>query len=320
MLVVQGYDSVPTEAQGAILAIGNFDGVHRGHQALVAQAVEEAKRARRPSGVLLFEPHPREFFLPDEPHFRLTSLSDKLALLEKLGIDQAIVLPFDRALAGLDPETFIARVLVGALRVSGVVIGYDFFFGKDRRGTPETMQREGARLGFTVTVIAPVAEAGEAFSSSAIRAQLAQGDVGGAAHGLGRPWTVKGRVIVGAKRGTELGFPTANIALSKGTALAHGIYAVRVATPGGRFDGAAYLGTRPMFDNGRVLLEVFLLDFAGDLYGEEIEIEFIDFIRGDRKFDSVAALKAQMEADCAEARRLLANPAAQGIDQRRPLS
>ncbi len=143
---------------------------------------------------------------------------------------------------------------------------------------------------------------------------------GGAAHGLGRPWTVKGRVIGGAKRGTELGFPTANIALSKGTALAHGIYAVRVATPGGRFDGAAYLGTRPMFDNGRVLLEVFLLDFSGELYGEEIEIEFIDFIRGDRKFDSVEALKAQMEADCAEARRLLANPASQGIDQRRPLS
>lgn len=312
MLVVQGYSAVPEKAKGAVLAIGNFDGIHRGHQVLLARVREEAKTAQRPAGALLFEPHPREFFLPDEPHFHLTTLGDRLALLADLGLDVAVVLPFDASLANLSAEEFITRVLAGALAIGGVVIGYDFFFGKGRAGTPEVMRQAGARLGFSVTVVAPVAEAGEVYASSAIRLKLAQGDVAGAAHDLGRPWSVRGRVTAGAKRGTGLGFPTANIALSKGTALAHGIYAVRVATPLGNFDGAAYHGTRPMFDDGCPLLEVFLLDFAGDLYEKEIEIQFVAFIRGDRKFASVEELRVQMQRDCAEARRLLAASAQSG--------
>jgi riboflavin kinase/FMN adenylyltransferase len=197
-------------------------------------------------------------------------------------------------------------VLVEALGVSHVVIGYDFFFGRNRGGTPETMRQAGETLGFGVTIVAPVADAGEAFSSTAVRLKLAQGDVTGAAHGLGRRWRVRGKVVGGAKRGTGLGFPTANIPLAKGTALAHGIYAVRTYIDGKEIDGAAYLGTRPTFDNGMPVLEVFLFDFDGDLYGREIEVEFVDFIRDDRKFDSAEALKAQMEDDCAVARKLLA--------------
>jgi riboflavin kinase/FMN adenylyltransferase len=305
MQVLHGIDDVPADARGAALAIGNFDGVHRGHQALIAATRQAAPHASR-AGAILFEPHPREFFQPDKPHFRLTPLPRKLELLERFGLDLAVVLRFDAALAGLAADAFIARVIVEALAASHIVVGYDFRFGKGRSGDPETLQRAGEAHGFGVTVVAQVAEAGEVFSSNAIRAELAQGDVLGAAHMLGHWWQVKGRVIAGAKRGTGLGFPTANIALHRGTALGHGIYAVRVYAGLERYDGAAYLGTRPTYDDGMPVLEVFLFDFEGDLYGRAIEVEFIDFIRADRKFDSDAALIAQMRADCTRAQEILA--------------
>jgi riboflavin kinase / FMN adenylyltransferase len=306
MRVIYGYEHIPAQAQGAVLAVGNFDGVHHGHQALLKRAIDIARATGAPAGALLFEPSPREFFSPQEPHFRLTPIEQKLAIFDALGLDVAVVLGFDAALAGLDAETFIKRVLVDALKVNHVVVGYHFFFGKGRSGTPETMRIAGEKHGFGVTIIEPVADAGEAFSSTAIRLKLAQGDVIGAARALGRWWRVRGKVVGGAKRGTGLGFPTANIPLAKGTALAHGIYAVRTYLDGKEIDGAAYLGTRPTFDDGMPVLEVFLFDFDGDLYGREIEVEFIAHIRDDRKFDGPEALKAQMENDCAEARKLLA--------------
>jgi riboflavin kinase/FMN adenylyltransferase len=306
MRVVHGYEHIPPVARGAVLAIGNFDGVHRGHRALLEETITKARELGKPAGTLVFEPHPREFFAPHEPHFRLTGVEEKLSIFASLGLDLAVVLPFDAALAGLDAETFISRVLVDALAVSHVVVGYHFFFGKGRSGTPETLRAAGQRMGFGVTIVAPVAEAGDAFSSTAIRLHLAQGDVAGAARALGRWWRVRGKVVGGAKRGTGLGFPTANIPLRKGTALAHGIYAVRTYIDGKEIDGAAYLGTRPTFDNGMPVLEVFLFDFDGDLYGRDIEVEFIAFIRDDRKFDTAEALIAQMEIDCAAARRILA--------------
>jgi len=305
MRVIHGYEHIPAEARGAVLAVGNFDGVHRGHQALVERTIAKARELGKPAGALVFEPHPREFFAPDEPHFRLTAIEEKLSLFDALGFDVAIVLRFDAALAGLDAETFIRRVLVDALKVSHVVVGYHFFFGKGRAGTPETLRAAGEKYGFGVTIVAPVAEAGDAFSSTAIRLHLAQGDIAGAARALGRWWRVHGRVVGGAKRGTGLGFPTANIPLRKGTALAHGIYAVRTYIDGTKIDGAAYLGTRPTFDNGMPVLEVFLFDFDGDLYGREIEVEFVAHIRDDRKFDTSEELVAQMENDCAMARKIL---------------
>ena len=263
------------------------------------------------AGAVVFEPHPREYFQPDKPHFRLTQLPLKLRLLEQLGVDVAVVLAFDATLARLSADEFIARVLVDALAARQVVVGYDFRFGKGRGGDPEGLRRAGEALGFGVTVIGQVAEAGEVFSSSAIRAELAQGDVKGAAQMLGWWWRVAGVVRSGAKRGTGLGFPTANIALAPGTALAHGIFAVRVHVDGSRHAGAAYLGTRPTFDDGSPVLEVFLFDFDGDLYGREIEVEFIDFIRPDRRFDGAASLQAQMERDCDRAREVLAREPAQ---------
>jgi riboflavin kinase / FMN adenylyltransferase len=305
MLIVQGYDQASPASRGAALAIGNFDGVHRGHQALVTATLEEARKLGVPAGAVVFEPHPREFFQPDKPHFRLTSLPLKLRLLADIGLDLAVVLAFDRTLAGLPAEEFIVRVLVDALAVRHVVIGHDFRFGKGRGGDPEVLQLAGAAHGFGVTVVAQVGEAGEVFSSSAIRAELAQSDVKGAAQMLGWWWRVSGKVIGGAKRGTGLGFPTANIPLAPGTGLGHGIYAVRVHAGGKHYLAAAYLGTRPTFDNGAPVLEVFLFDFDGDLYGQEIEVEFIDFLRPDRRFDSAQALQVQMEKDCAQARESL---------------
>ncbi len=302
MIVLNGVDSVPPEARGAALAIGNFDGVHRGHQALLQAARDAGAKA----GVILFEPHPREVFQPDKPHFRLTTLPRKLELIAASGVDLAVVLRFDAALAGLSADAFIDRVLVQGLGVAHVVVGYDFRFGKGRGGDPDTLRRAGAAHGFGVTVVAQVADAGEVFSSSAIRAELALGDVEGAADMLGHWWRVSGTVIGGAKRGTGLGFPTANIALAPGTALAHGIYAVRVLVDGKTHPAAAYLGTRPTFDGGAAMLEVFLLDFDGDLYGREIAVDFIAHIRGDRRFDGEDALKRQMQADCEHARQKLA--------------
>jgi riboflavin kinase/FMN adenylyltransferase len=306
MRIINGSENVPASARGAALAIGNFDGVHRGHQALIEATRQAARRLATQAGAVVFEPHPREYFQPDKPHFRLTPLPLKLRLMEEFGIELAIVLPFDARLAALAAEEFVARVLVDALGARQVVVGYDFRFGKGRTGDPESLRRAADALGFGVTVIGQVAEAGEVFSSSAIRAELALGDVAGAAQMLGWWWRVAGVVRSGAKRGTGLGFPTANITLPPGTALAHGIYAVRISTGSHHHAGAAYLGTRPTFDDGAALLETFLFDFDGDLYGREIEVEFIGFIRPDRRFDTAAALQVQMDQDCDRAREILA--------------
>ena len=306
MRTVQGYRAVPPQAKGAVLAIGNFDGVHRGHQALIAAAMEIAQRTAASAGVLLFEPHPRAFFKPDEQHFTLTPLEQRLELFETAGLDLAVVLPFDAALASLDAEEFIATVLVGALAVSHIVVGYHFFFGRNRGGSAETLRHAGEAQGFGVTVLEPVADRGEPFSSTAIRLALAEGNVKAAAEILGRRWSVKGPVIGGAQRGTGLGFPTANVAMPRGTALGHGIFAVRVNLDGRHLKGAAYLGTRPTFDNGKPVLEVFLFDFDEKIYGREIEVIFVDKVRDDRKFDSADELVHQMQKDCDEARAILA--------------
>ena len=312
MQVVHGHSHVPITARSAVVAIGNFDGVHLGHRGLLREAVSKAKTLGKPSGAMVFEPHPREFFAPNEQHFRLTPLKRKLALIEKLGLKVAFVEHFDQHLAGLKAEEFIERVLVAGLGVAHVIIGYDFYFGNKRGGNPEMMMHAGEQFGFGVTVVPPVAEAGEAFSSSGVRLHLAQGDVKGAAHMLDENWRVAGKVIGGAKRGTGLGYPTANVPMPKGTTLGHGIYAVRAHVDGQTHDAAAYLGTRPTFDDGMPVLEVFLFDFDGDLYGHEMDVEFVDFIRGDRKFESGPELVRQMHEDVARARAILASSPSRG--------
>ncbi|HEX5957895.1 MAG TPA: bifunctional riboflavin kinase/FAD synthetase [Hyphomicrobiaceae bacterium] len=306
MIVLHGTSDVPPAARGGVLAIGNFDGVHRGHQALLKATKERAAQLGAPAGVILFEPHPREHFQPDQPHFRLTPLARKLELFESHGLDLAVVVTFDAALAGLSAQEFIDRIVAGALGARHLVIGYDFRFGKGRAGDAEMLRQAGSERGFGLTVVAPVGnDAGQVFSSGAVRAALGKGDVTGAARLLGHWWRVTGAVVGGFKRGTGLGFPTANITLSPGTGLAHGIYAVRVHAEGKTYAGAAYLGTRPTFDDGAPMLEVFLFDFDGDLYGKQIAVEFIGFVREDAKFESLEALKAQIAKDCAKAQEIL---------------
>jgi riboflavin kinase/FMN adenylyltransferase len=305
MDVVHGFDHVPPGARGSTIALGKFDGVHRGHQALLEETITVARRLGTRAAAMAFEPHPRELFHPERPHFRLTTLTQKLRLFETMGLDMTVVVAFDRRLAGFAAEEFVERVLVAGLGVRHVVVGYDFYFGKGRGGDAAFLTEAGRQMGFGVSVVAPVAEHGEVFSSSGIRAELAQGDVRGAAEWLGAWWRVEGVVVGGAKRGTGMGFPTANVAMPAGSTLAHGIYAVRVHLEGRRVHGAAYLGTRPTFDDGKPVLEVFLLDFDENLYGRTLEVEFIEHLRADRRFDSVEALVAQIALDCERARAVL---------------
>ncbi|KUO68527.1 MAG: bifunctional riboflavin kinase/FMN adenylyltransferase [Alphaproteobacteria bacterium BRH_c36] len=308
MLILRDGDDTPESARGGAVAIGNFDGVHRGHKALIAKALEEARSRNAPAGVIIFEPHPSAFFHPDEPHFRLTPLPEKLRLLAGLGLDFVVVLDFNATLAGMSAQQFVENILVERLGVAHVVIGYDFFFGRKRSGTAETMLEAGKAAGFTTCIVEQQAEDGEVFSSTAIRLHLAQGDVAGAARLLGHWWRVGGRVAEGNKLGRDLGFPTANVNLPPGTSLKHGIYAVRVMLGDGSrhgLAGAAYYGLRPSVDNGSARLEVFILDFEGDLYGQEIAVEFVGYVRGDRRFEDLAAMTAQITKDCDKAREIL---------------
>jgi riboflavin kinase/FMN adenylyltransferase len=300
-------DSAPDDAlRGAVVAIGNFDGVHRGHRAVIGAALDQARALGRPAAALTFEPHPRAYFNPGEPLFRLTDEAVKLRLLASTGLDGVIVLTFDAALAGLSAESFVERILVERLAVSGAVIGFNFHFGMNRAGSPDFLKAQGKKYGFAVDVVPRFEDQGRPVSSGPIRDALAAGQLDQAAEFLGYPWFVSGEVIHGDKRGRELGFPTANLKLDAACGLRHGIYAVRVAAGERRYGGVASFGRRPMFDTGAVLLEVFLFDFADDLYGQNIDVAFIDWIREERMFDSAGALIAQMQDDSRIAREALA--------------
>jgi riboflavin kinase/FMN adenylyltransferase len=292
--------------RGAVVAIGNFDGVHRGHRAVIATARERANSLRRPAAALTFEPHPRSFFRPHEPLFRLTDERNKLRLLATTGLDGAIVLPFDAALAALSADAFIERILLDKLAVSGVAIGFDFHFGANRTGSPDFLAAAGARHGFAVDIVPRFEDGGRRISSGPIRAALGEGKVDEAADMLGYPWFVSGEVVHGDKRGRELGYPTANLQLDPTCGLRHGIYAVRVAVGGRRYDGVASFGRRPMFDVGTVLLEVFLFDFSGSLYGQTIDVAFCAWIRSELKLPSLDDLIRQMDEDSRIARAALA--------------
>jgi len=301
------HDFGPGEAlRGATVAIGNFDGVHRGHKAVIAAALARAGALGKPSAALTFEPHPRAFFDPDEPLFRLTPEDAKLRLLAAAGLDGAIVLTFNAELAKLSAQDFVQRVLVDRFAISGAAIGFNFHFGANRAGSPEFLQAQGREHGFTVDIVPPLLDGGRPVSSGPIRAALAAGRLDDAAEFLGYPWFVSGTVIHGDKRGRELGFPTANLRLDPACALRHGIYAVRAAIAGRRYDGVASFGRRPMFDSGAVLLEIFVFDFAGDLYGANIDVAFIAWLRDEAMFASATDLMRQMKEDSRLAREALA--------------
>jgi riboflavin kinase / FMN adenylyltransferase len=290
---------------GAVVAIGNFDGVHRGHRAVIGTALKRAKALGRKAAALTFTPHPRLFLRPQESLFQLSSEHDKLRLLAATGLDGAIVMTFDAALAATPAEDFVTRILAGALGAGGAAIGFDFHFGKNRGGSPAFLAEQGKKLGFAVDVVPPLEDEGTPVSSGSVRTALTEGKVVEATELLGAPWFVSGEVIHGDKRGRELGFPTANLKLDPACGLKHGIYAVRVGVGDMRYDGVASFGRRPMFDDGAPLLEVFLFDFDGDLYGRTIDVAFIGWIRPEQKLESIEALKHRMTADAARARDAL---------------
>jgi riboflavin kinase / FMN adenylyltransferase len=299
------------DARGAVVAAGNFDGVHLGHQAVLGEAKALARRLDAPFAVLTFEPHPRVVFQPGLPPFRLTPFRAKSRELETLGVDLLFTLHFDLAFAQKTAEEFVAEVLVAGLGIKAVVVGYDFVFGNKRRGTAELLKTEGSKHGFDVKVVAPVSAAGGVvYSSTHIREHLVAGRPRDAAALLGRPWEIDGRVDVGDKLGRTIGFPTANIDLADYLRPAPGVYAVRAGIEeGGKtewHDGAANLGWRPTVGGKDLRLEAHLFDFRGDLYGKHLRVAFIERLRPEQRFAGLDALKAQIAADCQKAREILA--------------
>lgn len=299
----------PDDLRGAVLALGNFDGFHLGHQAVVAEAVAWARSESRPAIVATFDPHPVRHFAPHIPPFRLTTLDQREALFAAAGADAMLVFHFDGGLAQTTAQDFVGQLLAQRIGAAGVVTGEDFTFGKDRGGNLDVLRDEGAKHGIAARAVPAVIEGGRAVSSSRIRDALKAGDCEGAARLLTRPFAIRGAVQHGDKRGRTIGYPTANIALGTYLRPRFGVYAVtaRVLDSGEELQGAANLGLRPQFEPPQEWLEPYFFDFSGDLYGREIEVALRHFLRPEAKFASIEALQEQMEKDCDEARNLLAS-------------
>lgn len=308
MIRLDGHLPIPDDLRGAVIALGNFDGVHGGHQAVIGRAVRHARDEGRPAIVATFDPHPVRHFKPDAQPFRLTSLDQRQDYLAALGADAMLVLPFDAQLAATSAEDFITQLLLARYGAAGVVTGADFVFGRGRSGDVVTLADHARRHGFFTEMVAPVDDSDEVISSSRIRDALRAGDCATAARLLTRPFTVRGLVQHGDKNGRKLGFPTANVDMGNYVRPLYGIYAVTGRLPDGRLlKGAANIGIRPSFDPPKELLEPHFFDFAEDLYGQSIDVEFRHFLRGEAKFDSMDALIDQIAADCDQARSLLAS-------------
>ncbi len=308
MRIIRDYQFVNPDDRGASAAIGNFDGVHLGHQSVIQLAAQAAPDA--PLGVVTFEPHPRTYFAPDAPNFRLMGAAARATRLEKLGVARLYELPFNAGLAGLSPEAFAQDVIHAGLGLRHVVVGADFCFGKGRKGTAEDLKGFGAELGFGVTIARLMGEDDQVISSTAIRNALSEGRPRDAARMLGHWHRIEGPVIGGEQRGRTLGYPTANMSIDGLHPPRFGVYAVLVDVLDGphvgSYHGVASMGVRPMFGENRPNLETFLFDFSGDLYGATLSIGLVDYLRGEERFDSLDALIAQMDADSAKARAILA--------------
>jgi riboflavin kinase/FMN adenylyltransferase len=298
---------VPAHLRGGVVALGNFDGFHVGHQAVVGRALALAREKGVPALVATFDPHPARFFRPDAPPFLLTSIAQRFDLFEAIGMDGALAFPFDRAMAALGPERFIAEWLVDRLGATALVTGDDFTFGRDRAGNTAMLAHLARDRGMRAETIPAVEADGAIASSTRIREHLRAGEMAAAERLLTRPYTIAATVQHGDKLGRVIGYPTANLALGDYLRSAYGVYAVRGRLADGRiFDGAANLGVRPQFDPPKELLEPYFFDFAEDLYGQSIEVELVEFLRPEAKFDGLDALTAQIGADCDQARQILA--------------
>lgn len=322
MEVITNNAVLPPQFRGAVCALGNFDGVHCGHRVVIEQTIETARRAGKLAAVIAFEPHPRQYFRPDDPPFRLASQKMKVRLLSELNVDAMFVLTFDDELAAHSADRFVNDILLKKLGVGHLVVGYDFRFGKGRSGDLEFLQKWGAENNIGLSVIDPVRmHSGDhpTFSSTRVRDFLVNGDVKRAAEILGHNWMIDGVVQHGDKRGRTIGFPTANVSLKNYLRPALGVYAVRIEVPEGaskgNYTGVANFGRRPTFDKNDELLEVHLFDFEGDLYDQNIFISFCDFIRPERKFDGLDSLKAQIKKDCETGRQFFESELEQKSDQ-----
>ena len=313
MRILRYYRNVPQAARGAVVALGNFDGLHRGHMAVIAEAGRIARETGAPLGVLTFEPHPRRFFQRDTVPFRLTPFRPKMRLLAEFGVDYTYNLRFGPGLAGRLAQEFVIEVLVEGFGVSHLVVGPGFVFGKGRRGNATVLGQMAAQEGFGFSELAAVGDGARMYASTDIRVLVRRGQVDQVAERLGRLWEIEARVQHGDARGAAMGFPTANMAVEGTLHPGPGIYAVRVGlTEGGVLawhDAAAYIGTRPTFAGESTLLEVYLLDYRGDLYGRRLRVAFVARVRRDQTFDSPDALMAQMDADCRRAREILGQDA-----------
>lgn len=305
--IVTDWRGLPAELRGAAVAIGAFDGVHRGHQAVIAEARAAADRLGAPLAVVSFDPHPRRWFQPDAAPFRLMTPAQMARALAPLGVDRLYLLPFDAAMAAMSDEAFARDVLADGLGARHAAVGFDFTYGKGRTGSPEGLRRHGEALGFTVSAVERVDDPdGLKLSSSAVREALKAGDMARAAAILSRPFAIEGEVIHGDKRGRTIGVPTANVPMGDYMRPAYGVYATRTRLLDGRIvDGVANLGVRPMFEIDQPLLEVWLFDVNADLYGRTIETELIAFLRGEMAFDDLDALKVQIDRDATAARAVL---------------
>lgn len=304
---ISSRDPIPDVLRGGIAALGNFDGFHLGHQAVAGEAIAQAKAEGRPAIIATFDPHPVRYFTPDAPPFRLTTLDQRQRLFEAAGADAMLVFEFDAELAGTSAEDFIDKLLIERLGLAGIVTGEDFTFGKKRGGNINVLRERGGAQGLSSRAVGPVTDAGGVISSSRIRDALRSGDLATANRLLTRPFAVEAPVQHGDKNGRLLGFPTANMDLGKYLRPRYGVYAVRGRLPDGRLlDGAANVGIRPQFEPPKELLEPHFFDFAEDLYGQTIEVEFHAFLRPEGKYDSLDALIAQIAKDCEDAKAALA--------------
>jgi len=307
VIVVSGGGRLPDRLRGGAIALGNFDGVHRGHQAVIGAAVERARAEGRPALVGTFAPHPARFFLPDKPPFALTCPEQKQELLAALGVDATVVIPFDAGLARLSAAEFAAGWLGARLGIAHAVTGMDFTFGKGRTGSVGQLAAFGRESGFTAEAVPPVTDGGAVISSTRIREALVKGDMAEATRLLGRPFAIRGPVLPGDRRGRTIGVPTANQQLGAYLRPRYGVYAARVRlADGALLAGVANLGVRPMFDPPKELLETWIFDWSGDLYGQEIDVQLIEWLRPELRLDGLAALRARIAEDERLARRILA--------------
>lgn len=310
MRIFRHYQTLPEDTRGAVVAIGNFDGVHPGHRAVINEAGLIAHDLGTPWAVLTFEPHPRRLFQPDQAPFRLTPFRAKARLIEALGVDILIVQRFNKAFSMLEAKDFVLAALVKGMNASHIVSGYDFVFGHNRSGHCDLLLAMGEKEGFGFTAVNAIEdETGQAYSSTRVRERLMAGDARGARAILGRDFEIEGRVIRGENRGRGIGFPTANLVLGDALRPMNGVYAVRVVIGEEEqwLPGVANLGHRPTFGGGDdIVLEVFLFDFDGDLYAKRLRVRLIDHLRPEKKFDGIDDLKAQIALDCDKAKEILA--------------